>query len=150
MRPRVPPLLVVLTTALLMWLSRWLVPAFTVRIPAGFPLAAASAVLAAIVITVALTSFRRARTTVNPLEPGQASTLVATGVYRYSRNPMYLGFALLLGAWAILLSNLVALLLVPLFVLYMNRFQIALEEEALEARFGPAYSAYRREVRRWL
>ena len=63
---------------------------------------------------------------------------------------MYLGFVLGLAAWALFLGNPVAALIVPAFVLYMNRFQIEPEERALEARFGAAYAAYRRAVRRWL
>ena len=63
---------------------------------------------------------------------------------------MYLGFLLALGGWAIFLANAVSALLLPLFVLYMNRFQIAPEERALAARFGQQFEDYRRSVRRWL
>ncbi|HEX6927780.1 MAG TPA: isoprenylcysteine carboxylmethyltransferase family protein, partial [Gammaproteobacteria bacterium] len=82
--------------------------------------------------------------------PGRASALVVAGIYRRSRNPMYLGFALLLLALGIHLRSLSALLILPAFVLYMNRFQIAPEERALEARFGEEYNVYRQSVRRWL
>ena len=99
---------------------------------------------------VALAHFLRAKTTVNPLRPDAASALVIAGVFRFTRNPMYLGMAILLAAWAIYLANIAALAVLPLFVLYMNRFQIAPEERALEARFGAEYSRYRARVRRWL
>jgi len=126
----------------------WVVPALTFPIPSvfAFPVAAVGASLDAI----ALVHFLRRRTTVNPLKPSSASVLVTEGVYRLTRNPMYLGLATLLLAWAIYLGNLAALAGVPLFILYMNRFQIGPEERALEARFGAEYIAYRARARRWL
>ena len=95
-------------------------------------------------------SFRRARTTVNPWRPHASSTLVIAGVYRWTRNPMYLGLALALAGWGMYLSNLYALLLACTFVPYMNRFQIRPEERALERAFGNTFREYCRRVRRWL
>lgn len=95
-------------------------------------------------------SFRRARTTVNPLKPEAASALVTSGIYRYTRNPMYVGFALWLLAWGLYLASPLVLLGVLGFVLYMNRLQIAPEERALGRLFGAAFAAYRQRVRRWL
>lgn len=108
-------------------------------------------VLAGITVAVAgVLAFRRHKTTVNPLTPEQSSALVATGIYRVSRNPMYLGFLLILSGWAAFLANIVAVLLLPLFVVYMNRFQILPEEQALAQRFGPSFAVYCQSVRRWL
>lgn len=95
-------------------------------------------------------SFRRARTTVNPLKPEAASALVTSGIYRYTRNPMYVGFALWLLAWGLYLASPLVLLGVLGFVLYMNRLQIAPEERALGQLFGADFAAYRQRVRRWL
>ncbi|MGH8122848.1 MAG: methyltransferase family protein, partial [Rudaea sp.] len=95
-------------------------------------------------------SFRRARTTVDPTKPEQASSLVKTGIYRVTRNPMYLGLTLVLVAWAAFLSSAWALLGVAGFVLYMSRFQIAPEERALASLFASEYEAYKASVRRWL
>ncbi|GAA3534006.1 isoprenylcysteine carboxylmethyltransferase family protein [Zobellella aerophila] len=92
----------------------------------------------------------RARTTVNPLRPGNTSTLVVTGVFRWSRNPIYLGDLLLLLAWVLWLGQLANLLLLAGYVGYMNRFQILPEERILAQRFGEAYRAYCAKVRRWL
>ena len=86
----------------------------------------------------------------NPLQPTRATTLVVSGIYRISRNPMYLGFLVCLPGWAILLSNPAALLPIPLFVLGMNRWQIVPEEKALTQRFGTAFVAYMARTRRWL
>ncbi|MFP5406472.1 MAG: methyltransferase family protein, partial [Gammaproteobacteria bacterium] len=86
----------------------------------------------------------------NPTRPGAASSLVLGGPYRFSRNPMYLGVLLVLVGWAVYLSNVLAFVVLPLFVLYLNRYQIAPEERALSARFGASFDEYRKSVRRWL
>ena len=95
-------------------------------------------------------AFRRARTTVDPRDPGKSTELVATGIYRASRNPMYVGFLIALAGWGVFLGNLLALVALPLFVAAMTRFQIAPEERALRARFGERFTRYERSVRRWL
>jgi len=105
----------------------------------GFGLAASAAGL-----------FFKAKTTVHPEAPEKATTLVVDGVYRFTRNPMYLGMLLVLLGWAVYLGNLLALVVAFVFVLYINRFQIRREEVALAANFGEAYVAYRTRVRRWL
>ncbi len=86
----------------------------------------------------------------NPIKPGAASSLVTGGVFRFTRNPMYLSLLLYLLAWTAYLSNWLALLLVPVFVLYINQLQIKPEERALSALFGSEYASYKARVRRWL
>jgi protein-S-isoprenylcysteine O-methyltransferase Ste14 len=93
--------------------------------------------------------FRRARTTVNPVNPA-SSALVVRRVYRLTRNPMYLGFALLLLAFALGLGKLSGLLAVMVFMAYLQHFQIRPEEAALRTRFGAAFDRYCQQVRRWL
>lgn len=95
-------------------------------------------------------SFRRARTTVNPLKPEKTSSLVCSGIYRITRNPMYLGFLLVLIGWAVMLGSAFAALGPVLFVSYISRFQIVPEERVLASLFGDEFSAYRAKVRRWL
>ena len=147
---RLPPPLVAALFGLLMWLVSRYVPgpdmAHSVR------LALALVVLAVGVgfSLAGVVSFRQARTTVNPLKPETASALVRSGVYRYSRNPMYVGFAMALLAWALYLFSPVSLLGVLGFVLYMNRFQIRPEERALGNVFGGEFETYKAQVRRWL
>ncbi len=97
-----------------------------------------------------LIAFLRKKTTVNPLNPRKTSTLVTHGVYRITRNPMYVGLGLLLVAWAVHLSGLWALAGPLVFVLYISRFQIRPEERVLAEMFGDAYAAYCSQVRRWL
>jgi len=80
-----------------------------------------------------LYSFKQAATTIHPLKPEAASSLVTTGVYRITRNPMYVGLLIFLLAWGIYLFSLLSFLCIPLFVVYMNRFQILPEERALKS-----------------
>ena len=134
--------------ALLMWLVAF--PALDFAVPFRVLLAAAFFVLALIVGVSAVLDFHRAKTTLNPLAPEQASALVVRGVFRWTRNPMYLAMLLVLIAWACIVANAAALVILPLFVAYLNRFQIAPEERALQARFGSEFEQYKRTVRRWL
>lgn len=109
--------------------------------------------LAASGVAIALAGvveFRRRRTTVNPHSPGNASAVVTGGIYRWTRNPMYLGILLVLAAWALYLGHAAAALALPAFVAYMNRFQIVPEERILTAKFGPDFARYLRSVRRWI
>ncbi|HEX6790025.1 MAG TPA: isoprenylcysteine carboxylmethyltransferase family protein [Candidatus Krumholzibacteria bacterium] len=95
-------------------------------------------------------AFHRARTTVNPLKPGNASRLVTTGVYRVTRNPMYVGVAFVLTAFAVYRGNAWAVAGPAAFVLYITRFQIVPEERILSSLFGEQYTAYTKRVRRWV
>ena len=97
-----------------------------------------------------IASFRQAQTTVNPLKPDTATALVTSGVYGYTRNPMYLGMLAVLLAWAVFLASPAALAGVLGFWWYIGRFQIRPEERALAALFGSSFSDYTSRVRRWL
>ena len=145
---RVPPPLVGACVGALMYGAAWVLPVFAFRAP--WALGAAVATAGVLVSVIGVLQFRRARTTVNPLQPEAASSLVTGGIYRWTRNPMYLGMALALAGWGLYLGNFGALALVGVFVMYIDRYQIDPEERALAARFGDAFAAYRRRVRRWL
>ena len=147
---RVPPVAVVLVAGALMWALAWALPWPGPELP-GRVLPALLAALSGVAAGIAgIIEFRRARTTVNPMTPSASSSLVDRGIYRRTRNPMYLGMALLLLGWGIWLGSLVALLVLPLFTAWLTRFQIIPEERALAARFGEEFAAYQRRVRRWL
>lgn len=147
---KIPPAVLGAVVVFLMWVaSRW-GEAFDVAIPGRVSIAACLALLGAVIAISGIISFRRARTTVNPTTPGAASSLVVSGIYRFTRNPMYLGFASVLLAVAVFLSNALAVLLIPMFVAYLNRFQICPEERALGSRFPEEFAAYKARVRRWL
>lgn len=98
----------------------------------------------------AMLAFLRWKTTINPTTPEAASALVRSGVFRISRNPMYLGMLIVLLGWAVLLAAPWSLLGPAVFYLYIQRFQILPEERALTARFGVEFERYRSAVRRWL
>jgi protein-S-isoprenylcysteine O-methyltransferase Ste14 len=104
---------------------------------------------AALLIGAAL-QFRCSRTTLSPISPERASTFVATGAYRISRNPMYLGMALLIAAVAIWFGSLPGVMIVVGFCAYITRFQIKPEERAMLKLFGAQYTAYMADVRRWV
>lgn len=147
---KVPPVLVVAVAALLMWAIAWAMPELGLALSGGSFVAVIAVLLGVLTSVAGVVEFRRARTTVNPLTPGAASSLVDGGIYGLTRNPMYLGFALALLGWAIFLANPLSLAMLFVFVGYMNRFQIAPEEKALESLFGDEFKRYRSKVRRWL
>ncbi len=147
---KVPPPIVALVLALLMWLT----PAVAGLVPMS---SAARMIWAVVLVCVGqgigfagVIAFRRAKTTVNPVNASLASSLVIRGVYRYTRNPMYLGFLLTLLAWALFLANPLAILWVVVYVLYITRFQIVPEERVLAPLFGAEYEDYKGRVRRWI
>lgn len=146
---KVPPPAVGLLLAAAMWgLAQIATSSMAVPNP---HFAAAVVALVGIGFDIAgVVSFRRAKTTVNPLRPERTSSLVSSGVYRITRNPMYVGMLFLLIAWAIFLASPWTLLGPLAFVLYINRFQISPEERVLEGLFGDDFADYKRKVRRWL
>ncbi len=147
---KIPPVALVILTAALMWLVSRAGPTFGLLLPARRALALGLVVAGAVISALGVVSFRRARTTVNPIKPETAGSLVVSGIYRRTRNPMYLGFLLGLAGWAVFLSNALAFIFLPVFVLYLNRFQIGPEERALASVFGKDFAAYQSKVRRWL
>lgn len=147
---KVPPPFVMLAVGAVMWAVEVATPGLTLAttVPTGVALAVAGAGL--MVEAAGAYEFTRAHTTVDPTHPTSASTLVTGGVYRFTRNPMYLGDLLMLVGWGLYLSNPLALATAALFVLYIDRFQIRAEECALRALFGGVYEDYCARVRRWL
>jgi protein-S-isoprenylcysteine O-methyltransferase Ste14 len=147
---KIPPLALAVVVAVLMWLFAKCLPVIKVdRVFAGV-VAACLAIGGVSCILVGVTQFRTSSTTVNPTRPDKAATLVTSGIYAHTRNPMYVGMAIMLLGWCVWLGSVYALTLPVAFVLYLNRFQIVPEEQALHARFGPEFLAYKRRVRRWL
>lgn len=123
---------------------------FTVSLPFNSLVFGLCFLAAGFVGLAGIYEFKRAKTTVNPIKVDEASTVVDSGIFAYSRNPMYLGLFLLLFGYAYWHQNLLAILLSFGFILYMNRFQILPEERALEMLFGAEYLDYKQKVRRWL
>ncbi len=149
---KIPPVAVLVIFAAAMWWTSKLVPGLAIALPLNLSLSLAFIIAGTGLLLglLGIQAFRKANTTFDPTRPSNCSALVTTGVYRYSRNPMYVGLLTLLIAWALLLSHALPWLLLPAFIAYMNRFQIGPEERALSAGFGEQYEAYRLRVRRWL
>jgi protein-S-isoprenylcysteine O-methyltransferase Ste14 len=147
---RIPPPLVMALLAVLAWMGARCSPAFSFPLPFASAIAVVVAGAGVVLNVLPKLAFARARTTVNPLRPAAATHLVTSGVYRHSRNPMYLGHALILLGWGIHLHHAAGLLAVPAFVAYVSRFQVAPEERHLSARFADEYAAFCRRTPRWL
>jgi protein-S-isoprenylcysteine O-methyltransferase Ste14 len=146
---RIPPPVVTLLTGLVMGAASLVAPA--THLPGIVRYGALGAVMlvGGVFGTRAFIAFAKAKTTINPVDINAASTLVTTGIYGISRNPMYVGLAALLVALALALSNLWLLLGPLFFVAFTTRFQILPEERVMQSKFAD-YAAYRRRVRRWL
>lgn len=147
---KVPPVALAVIFAVVMWAASIIFSA------TSFPLRGASIVAFGFafggggIAAAGVSAFRQHHTTVNPMKPETTTSIVTAGIYRVTRNPMYLGLAIALVGWAIYLANLAALLIVPAFVTCMTRFQIKPEERALLAKFGPSFADYMAAVRRWI
>lgn len=147
---KIPPLALVPLFGILMGVLAWLTPKLGLPAPWRWWNAGILTLAGFLIALAGVIDFRRARTTVNPLQPDSSSALVNTGIYRFSRNPMYVGFLCWILAWALFLDSPAALLLGLDFIPYMNRFQILPEEQALNQLFGEHYRDYCKQVRRWL
>jgi protein-S-isoprenylcysteine O-methyltransferase Ste14 len=147
---KVPPVALVLLFALFMWLISTYEPSLSFLLPWRGAIALLVCSIGMAISVAGVVAFRRANTTVNPITPEATTSMVTSGLYRFSRNPMYLGLLIVLVGWAIFLSHLLAFALLPFFVLYMNRFQIHPEERVLSAKFPHQFTTYKAIVRRWV
>jgi protein-S-isoprenylcysteine O-methyltransferase Ste14 len=146
----VPPPILALLLGVAMWGVSSLEPHLAIATSFRWTAALVVALVGGTFDVLGLLAFRKSRTTIDPLRPQRASTFVTSGVYRITRNPMYVGLVFFLVAWAIFLGALWPFLGPVLFVPYVNRFQIEPEERALARLFGTDYSTYTARVRRWL
>ncbi len=147
---KIPPPIITLLFGILMWF-------IAQALPTSIALLAFKNSFSVIVLFLGMAfclagaiTFKLAQTTINPQKPHETSSLVTSGIYRISRNPMYLGFFLVLISWGIYLSNIFTLAMTVLFVLYMNKYQIKPEERALLNLFPAEFTTYTETVRRWL
>ena len=148
MSNKIPPPVITLIGALLIYYSSPFFPYFTLAAFNVLPIL--SLVSGIAVIVFAIKSFKDYKTTINPLKPETASSLVTNGVFKYTRNPMYLGLLLIL-IYLSLIFNVVGGCLVSLgFIIYITKFQIIPEEVAMEKLFGNQFLEYKQHVRRWI
>ena len=147
---KVPPPVVVIALAALMAGVAYAFPGAAIDIPARRVLAVVLAAIGIVCVGAGIKEFRRHETTIDPRDPQRSSSLVDTGIFRFTRNPMYLGLLVVLAGWAVFLGNLLPFLVLPMYVLYLGKYQIEPEERFLAAKFGDHFEAYRRKVRRWI
>jgi protein-S-isoprenylcysteine O-methyltransferase Ste14 len=133
-----------------MWLTSRLASGFGAAEWLRRPLALILIAAGTFLIVASRFALNRAGTTWHPSEPERTTALVTSGVYRFSRNPTYLGMEIVLLSWAAVLTSPAAALMSALFVAYITRFQIRPEESILAASLGPDYRDYSQRVRRWL
>ena len=148
METKIPPPLVTLAFGLSIYFSRGLFPA--VEITYSLYLGIFLLLLGFFILISAVRLFRKDKTTVNPLSPEQATKLVTDGIFKYSRNPMYLGMALVLGSIAIFFNLIGGIILVALFCAYITKFQILPEERAMRDLFSDDFDKYTKVTRRWI
>lgn len=147
---KIPPPVYAISLGLLMWLLNHFIP-ITDWISPSWNIA--GLVLMAVAFSFDLWSlllFVRSQTTANPMKPERSSKIVTSGLYRFSRNPMYVGLLTVLLGYAIWLGGITPFLMLPLFMLLITKQQIIPEEEILEKKFGQEYLDYKARVRRWL
>lgn len=149
MKLKIPPVVIVFLIGISMWGVNYLT-GLSIDFTGKAMAAKIVLTLCVVVLIFALYAFRKLKTTVDPMNPDKASKLVTIGIYAITRNPMYLAMLLLLLGWSIKLANPLNLLLLILFIWFMNQFQIKPEEEALTKIFGKEYLAYCKKVRRWI
>ena len=150
MKPKILPIVYVMIFAALMYVMASMIGSPKIELDNRSLISIIVFMFGVLIVLVGGYQFRKASTTVNPLLPEESSKLVTSGIYRYSRNPMYIGFFLFLLAWSILLGSLVTLLVLPIFVLLITKVQIVPEEAILEEKFQNEYRQYKSNVRRWI
>jgi len=147
---KVPPLLLMLITALLMWLLAQYLPNLAVSVAFKYVISFNFLGIGLMFLGSGWMAFRAMNTTLNPMRVDEVSTLVTSEIYHATRNPMYVGMLLMLIAYAVFLANVYTVVLLIAFVMYLNRFQIVPEERALEVMFGEDFLSYKAKVHRWL
>ncbi len=147
---KIPPVAQGIIAAALTWLCSEFVPLYKLNIPHQIVAASILFFSGGVVALLGVYAFRKMSTTVDPRYPDKASSLVVIGIYRYSRNPMYLGILLVLLGWALFLGAISGLIIPVVFVVAINQLQIKPEEQALKDKFKDSYISYTKSVRRWI
>ena len=150
MELKVIPVVQVIIAMVLMASIQSTIPTFTYTLPLSNYISGSLVFIGIIIGFSAICSFRKHQTTVNPSKPESSSTVVNSGIYHYSRNPMYVAMLLALLAYAFYLENLLAFVICGVFIWYISKYQIIPEERMLEKLFGQEYQHYCQKVRRWI
>ena len=147
-KTKIPPPLVALTFGFLINYSKNIFP--KIEIGWGDAFGSIMIIIGLIIILSAIIQFKKYKTTITPLNPFKATKLIVNGIYKFSRNPMYLGLLLILFGISIIQNPIGGLLFVPSFILYINHFQIIPEESAMLDLFKDDFLKYKENIRRWI
>ena len=150
MRLKTPPAVQLFISSLLMWIISIYADNFIFIFKFNNELALFCLIIGGTIIVFGIAAFRKAETTVTPLHPDKASSLVNMGIYQYTRNPMYFGLLLILFSIGFYLQNLASMFVLPIYVWFISKYQFIPEEEALHKLFGQDYINYQDRVRRWI
>ena len=148
MRNKIPPPFVTLFFGLCIYFSQEYFPEFKLEFLTMLSYILYFAGLAVLILAVRL--FKKQNTTVNPIKIENASSLVTSGIFKYSRNPMYLGMVMILFGLALMFNLIGGILFTLLFAIYITKYQIRPEEEVMERLFGEDFLKYKNSVRMWL
>ena len=148
LKTKIPPPAIALIFIALLYLSTYLIPAF--RIDYQTILAVICLVAGFSPVGIAFFQFKKKDTTLDPRKPENSTELVVSGVFKYSRNPMYVGLTMVLVSACLFLGAWSGLVLIPVFILVINRLQILPEEQAMKKLYGKQYAEYCKNVRRWI
>ena len=145
---KIPPPILTIIFIVIAYIAKWTIP-ITLVVPNFLRNIAFALIVAGFSLGIAaISEFRKARTTVDP--HGSVSSVVTSGIYRFTRNPIYLGFLLMLIGIPLNSGTYWGLILAPVFIYFMNNLVIEREEAYLEKKFGDVYAGYKSRVRRWL
>jgi protein-S-isoprenylcysteine O-methyltransferase Ste14 len=149
---KIPPVAFLIFFAFSMWLSARFFPTsqmeFLGRLNLYFSIT--FAVIGMVILLIAIWEFKKAKTTILPMNPEHTIRLITSGIFKFSRNPIYLGLLTFLVSWGFYLSSLISFLSIGFFIFCLNSLQIVPEERMLEKIFGATYLNYKSRVRRWI
>ena len=148
MNNKIPPPIVTLAFGLMIYFSRNIFPDINNII--FYILSLFLIILGPFILISAVRSFKAEQTTINPININNASSLVISGVFKYSRNPMYLGMVFILLALSFRFNLVGGILFTSIFIMYITKFQIIPEEAAMKSIFGEDFNKYKNKTRRWI
>ena len=148
MKTKIPPPIIALICIILNYLSTYIIN--PIKFPNSEIISGFIFLVGLLTAIFAILLFKKYKTTVNPLKPEETTTLVTTGIFSITRNPMYLGLFFLISSTVLFFGSWFGIIILIIFVWYINKFQIIPEEQTMEKLFGKKYNDYRQNVRRWI
>ena len=148
MKTKIPPPLVTLIFGFIIFLTKNIFP--KIKIYNNIVLGSLFILIGILIASSSILLFKRYRTTITPINPKSATKLITSGIYKFSRNPMYFSLLLLLTGISIMINPIGGFIFIPIFILYLNLFQILPEEKAMTDLFKDEFLEYKNSVRRWI